>query len=216
MNIRRLGATAVAVLALAACSSTASLPTTTRPVPTSRPGTSTAPTTTTTTSPTTTTVSRVARENLVRWVALAQKGLRQPFEAMYSSSYGFDFEFWSEPAPSSNESDFVGDQTAFVYERTAGSTTFRLIQKRVAVSPPGVMPPRHLGDFECLRESARSRWKCTGPVSPGSIGQFMTLRQYELPLFVVTDIGDTPNGPFSFSNRVLRGRRLRPGQQHQY
>ena len=129
---------------------------------------------------------------LDQFSALVRHGLRVPFEASYRfvpQTDGPDFRIWSEPA--------VGKEHEgnFVYEATFRRGTFRFIQNRK-------------GDYECLRLSPKSAWKCVGPFGPKSIGQIMTIEGYRLPLFIAGQIDDGLAAPLVFFHKTVLGRRL--------
>ncbi len=196
MNKLGMAVMAVTALMLTACTSTSSPPSTSS---TSTTGTST---TTTTTAPVTTTTT-VSSASLDRFVALARKGLRQPFEAVYRLVYPTgeigqvnQFRIWSEPATGSqNEGDFV-------YEATAGLRTFQFIQNR-------------RGDFECLRAAPQREWRCLGPLFPSSIGQTMMIERYRLPMFLPTLPQDTTSA-IALLHQIVRSRRVWCLQTHPY
>ena len=195
-TVRKLGVmvvgTLILTIALAACTSSTSPPSTSS---TSTTGTSI---TTTTTAPVTTT-SGVSPANLDRFVGLARKGLRQPFEAVYRLLYPTgeigqvnEFRIWSEPAAGTqNEGDFV-------YEATAGSRTFRFIHNL-------------RGNYECLRASPQSKWRCVGPLVAASIGQTMMIEGYRLPMFLPRETMFLPQDtttPMALSHRIVLSRRV--------
>ncbi len=126
--------------------------------------TSTAPRTTTTTAPVSKTVSRA---DMARFVGLAHEGLREPFEAAFRHlppEDRPDFSLWYEPTGAEP------DNSSFVYEAAFAHGTFRFIKNRS-------------GDYECLRASPSSVWRCVGPFGPQSIGQFQQVDGYRLPIF---------------------------------
>ena len=194
IRVRKLGVTVMVVLALmlAACTSSTS------PPPTSSTSTAGASTTTITTAPVTRTTG-VSPANLDRFVALARKGLRQPFEAVYRLVYSTaeigqvnEFRIWSEPAAGTqNEGDFV-------YEATAGLLTFRFIHNR-------------RGNYECLRASPQIKWRCIGPLVAASIGQTMMIEGYRLPMFLPRETMFLPQDtttPMALSHRTVLSRRV--------
>ena len=151
--------------------------------------TSTVPSTTTTTAPVSKTVSRA---DLARFVALAHEGLREPFEAAFRHlppEDRPDFSLWYEPTGADSEN------SSFVYEAAFGHGTFRFIKNRS-------------GDFECLRASLGSAWRCVGPFGPQSIGQFQQVDGYRLPIFAVENLTTNVSGPLTLFHKTVLGRRL--------
>ena len=183
--------TFILTIALAACTSSTSPPSTSS---TSTTGTSI---TTTTTAPVTTTSVSARKPGPI--VGLARKGLRQPFEAVYRLLYPTgkigqvnEFRIWSEPAAGTqNEGDFV-------YEATAGSRTFRFIHNL-------------RGNYECLRASPQSKWRCVGPLVAANIGQTMMIEGYRLPMFLPRETMFLPQDtttPMALSHRIVLSRRV--------
>jgi hypothetical protein len=182
--VRKLGVivSVAMTLTLAVCTSSSaqpkSFPSSARPRPT-------APTT-------------VSRAELSRFVALAHRGLREPFESVYRfnppvGNWGDqlrNFRLWSEPPA---DSDHEGN---FVYEAPFGRGTFRFIQKRY-------------GDYECLRTAPPRSWKCVGPFGAQSIMQSQQVEGYRMPLWIMEyDLTTDLVGSLVFSHRTLFGRRL--------
>jgi hypothetical protein len=149
------------------------------------------------TAPLLNTSTTVSGANLFRFIALAHKGLREPFEAAYRFNPPLDsptgpipsFRVWSEPAVGSDP------EGNFVYESQFGRGTFRFIQTGN-------------GDYECLRTAPRRAWKCVGPFRPQSIGQSMQVEGYRLPMWVAQNLGTGVLGPLVLSHRTVLGRRL--------
>jgi hypothetical protein len=139
----------------------------------------------------------VSRADLSRFVALARKGLRVPFEAAYRfvpplgkwGGHVYDFRVWSEPAVGSDP------EGNFVYESPFGRGTFRFIQTGN-------------GDYECLRAAPRRVWKCVGPFGPQTIGQGMLVEGYRMPMVLAEDLSTGLVGPLVLSHRTVLGRRL--------
>ena len=147
--------------------------------------------------PTVTATTTVNRAELSRFVALAHKGLREPFEATYrfvpplatGAGQLRDFRVWSEPPVGSDP------EGNFVYEAPFGRGTFRFIQNGD-------------GDYECLETAPRRAWKCVGPFGPQSIGQVMQVEGYRLPMWVTENLSTNIIGPLVLFYRTVLGRRL--------
>jgi hypothetical protein len=147
-------------------------------------------------APTVTATTTVSSAELSRFVALAHKGLREPFEATYRFVPPLDiltgpprFTVWSEPAVGSEP------EGNFVFEAPFGRGTFRFIQTGD-------------GDYECLQAASRSAWRCVGPFRPQTIGQIMQVEGYRLPMFVTGNLSTNMLGPLVLSHRTVLGRRL--------
>jgi hypothetical protein len=133
---------------------------------------STLPSTTTITS----TTKTVIHADLAQFRALAQQGLRKPFEARYRFIYpkGIgkgqlqDFRIWSQPAVGSDPEGF------FVYEAPFKSGEWRYISGK--------------HQYECLQAAPQKAWRCIGPVFPQSIGQFQEVEGYRLPMYLASII----------------------------
>ena len=171
-TVRKLGVIAAVAmtLMLAACTS------------------STVPATTTTAS----VPKTVSRAELARFVALAHKGLREPFEAAFRHvppEDRPDFSLWYEPTGADPEN------ASFVYEAAFGHGTFRFIKNR-------------RGDYECLRASLSSAWRCVGPFGPQSIGQFQQVDGYRLPIFAAENLTTNLVGPLALFHKTVLGRDL--------
>ena len=145
-----------------------------------------------------TSTTTVSRAELSRFVALAHKGLREPFEAAYRlvpplGKWGdqlHNFRVWSEPPVGS---DSEGN---FVYEAPFGRGTFRFIQKKN-------------GDYECLRTAPGRSWKCVGPFGAQSIMQTQQVEGYRMPMWIMEyDLTTDLVGPLVLFHRTLFGRRL--------
>jgi len=149
---------------------------------------STAPSTTTTAS-----VLKVAsRADLARFVALAHKGLREAYRATYRyvpPQDKPDFSLSYEPTSTDPEN------SSFVYEAAFGHGTFRFIKNR-------------RGDYECLRASLSSAWRCVGPFGLQSIGQFQQVDGYRLPIFAAENIATNLVGPLALFHKTVLGRDL--------
>jgi hypothetical protein len=149
---------------------------------------------TTTSNPSTKTISRV---DLDKFVALAHKGLSEPFEATYRLVYPkgtgksdlHDFRIWSEPPVGS---DVWGN---FVYEAPFGSGTFRFIENG-------------RDDYECLRAAPEDKWSCVGPYYPTSNDGIMQVEGYRYPMWVAGEMTTALGPPLTLSYRVVLGRRL--------
>jgi photosystem II stability/assembly factor-like uncharacterized protein len=149
-------------------------------------------------SPSVTATMTVSRADLSRFVALAHRGLREPFEAAYRfvpplgrwGGHVYDFRVWSEPAVGSFP------EGNFVYESPFGRGTFRFIQTGRG------------GDYECLEMAPRTAWKCVGPFGPQTVGQIMLVEGYRLPMVVAEDLSAGLVGPLGLSHRAVLGRRL--------
>ena len=143
---------------------------------------------------TTTTASvpkTVSRAELARFVALAHAGLREPFEASFRHvppEDRPDFSLWYEP----NGTD--PENASFVYDAAFGHGAFRFIKNKS-------------GDYECLRASLKSGWKCVGPFGPQSIGQFQQVDGYRLPVFAAENITSSI-GPLALFHKTVLGRHL--------
>jgi len=147
-------------------------------------------------APTVTAPTTVSSADLSRFVALAHKGLREPFEATYrfvpplDSSTGPipSFAVWSEPMVGS---DSEGN---FVYEAPFGSATFRFIKDGRGKY------------YECLRAASRKPWRCVGPFASLSVGESMWVEGYRMPMFVTENLSTNLTG--RLSHRTILGRRL--------
>ena len=145
----------------------------------------------------TVTATTVNRADLSRFVALAQKGLRVPFEAAYrfvpplatGAGQLRDFRVWSEPPVGS---DSEGN---FVYEAPFGRGTFRFIQNGG-------------DDYECLRAVPQSAWRCVGPYHPIFNEEVMQVEGYRYPMWVAGEMTLGLSPPLALSRRVVLGRRL--------
>ena len=143
-----------------------------------------------------TATTTVSRADLSRFVALAHKGLREPFEATYRFNPPLDsptgpipsFTVWSEPAVGS---DPDGN---FVYEAPFGSATFRFIKDGRGKY------------YECLRAASRKPWRCVGPFGSLSVGESMWVEGYRMPMFVTENLSTNLTG--RLSHRTILGRRL--------
>ena len=149
---------------------------------------STVPATTTTAS----VPKTVNRAELARFVALAREGLHEPFEAVFRylpPEDKPDFSFWYEPTGAHPEG------ASFVYDAAFRHGTFRFIKNKS-------------GDYECLRASLSSAWRCVSPFGPQSIGQFQQVDGYRLPVYAAESL--TPNlvGPLSLFHKTVLGRHL--------
>jgi len=148
-------------------------------------------------APTVTAPTTVSRADLSRFVTLAHRGLREPFEASYRFVPPLDilpgqissFAVWSEPAVGSDP------EGNFVFETPFGRGTFRFIQTGN-------------GDYECLGTEPRRAWKCVGPFGPQSIGQIMLVEGYRMPMWVMENLSTNILGPLVLSHRTVLGRRL--------
>ncbi len=183
---RNLGMTAVITLALvsAACTSSTVPPPKSSSSPLGSPATLVTATTT------------VSTADLSRFVALAHKGLREPFEATYRFVPPLDsptapipsFAVWSEPMVGSDP------EGNFVYEAPFGSATFRFIKDGRGKY------------YECLRAASRKPWRCVGPFGSLSVGESMWVEGYRMPMFVTENLSTNLTG--RLSHRTILGRRL--------
>ena len=183
---RNLGMTAVITLTLvsAACTGSTLPPPKSSSSPLGSPATLVTATTT------------VSRAELSRFVALAHKGLREPFEATYRFVPPLDsptgqipsFVVWSEPVVGSDP------EGNFVYEAPFGSATFRFIKDGRGKY------------YECLRAASRKPWRCVGPFGSLSVGESMWVEGYRMPMFVTENLSTNLTG--RLSHRTILGRRL--------
>jgi hypothetical protein len=147
-------------------------------------------------APLVTVTPTVSRADLSRFIALAHKGLREPFEAAYRFVPPLDsptgqipsFTVWSEPAVGS---DPDGN---FVYEAPFGSATFRFIKDGRGKY------------YECLRAASRKPWRCVGPFGSLSVGESMWAEGYRMPMWVVQNL--SANLTDRLSHRTIVWRRL--------
>lgn len=145
------------------------------------------------TRPSHTTTTTVNRADLERFVAPAQQGLRESFEAAYQVVYppgagasGFDFRIWSERAVGS---DAEGN---FVYEAPFDHGTFRFIQ-------------HGRDDYQCLEPAPQTAWKCTGPLHAVFNEQQMQVEEYRYPMWITGQMTLGLATPLSFSHRSVLG-----------
>jgi hypothetical protein len=100
-----------------------------------------------------------------------------------------DFSLSYEPTGADPEN------SSFVYEATFGHGTFHFIKNRS-------------GDYECLRRSLSSAWRCVGPFVPESIGQFQQVDGYRLPIFAAENLTTNLVGPLALFRKTVLGRHL--------
>jgi photosystem II stability/assembly factor-like uncharacterized protein len=148
-------------------------------------------------APTVTATTTVSSADLSRFVALAHKGLREPFQATYrfvpplgrwGGGHVYDFRVWSEPAVGSFP------EGNFVYESPFGRGTFRFIQTGRG------------DDYECLEMAPRRTWRCVGPFGPQTVGQIMLVEGYRMPMWVMENLTTSVVGPVLSHRTVLRRR----------